>query len=217
MNFTAENLDAEAYGQFLQEFGQDEKRAFVALARPIVERFFHQTGRPVVDPRILQAYLNVLWKTCTEWGMPKALPEGEEGARRDLGSDEISELMTRILDELDYPEVRFDLAVLSKQFLRSVLQPEFVRCCSAYAKAGPSGICERQELRRCASRISGCHCVDCPLFILTRPDKHPRILNASWNKSRKDELEANMTVFLPEDFRQLKYFLWLQRRYGLAL
>ena len=217
MTFDPEHLDAGAYGQFLQKFGQDEKRAFVALARPIIERFFLQTGRPPINPKVLDAYLHVLWQVCIGWGMPKALPEGEKGSPKDLGPDEIAELMTRILDELDYPEVRFDLAVLSKQFLKSVLQPEFVRCRLSYAKPNETGICERQDLRHCSSRISGSHCVDCPLFILTNPVKHPKILASQWNKSRKAELEENLTVFLPEDFRQMKYFLWLQRRYGLAL
>lgn len=212
-----EHLDADAYGQFLQIYGQDEKRAFVALARPIIERFFSQTGRPPIGAKVLNAYLHVLWQVCTGWGMPKALPDGEEGAPKDLGPDEIAELMTRILDELNYPEVRFDLAVLSKQFLRAVLQPEFVRCRLSYAKPDETGVCNRQDLRHCSSRISGSHCVDCPLFILTHPNKHPRILGAQWNKAKKAELEENLGVFLPSDFRQLKYFLFLQRRYGLAL
>ena len=163
---------------------------------------------------MVEEYCQVLWSICEDFGVPKPLKKGEQGKRKDLDPDDHSELLTQVLDQMDHPHARMELAILSNQFLKAILQPEFTSCCLSYGKKNEHGICERQNLTHCKRRISGAHCVDCPLFVYTPPTRHPKVLKAQWDKESREELEANLSVFLPEDYRRLIYFFHLHRRYS---
>lgn len=210
------NLTSEAYQAFLAQYNGDDCLAFASLVRPIVDRFCRQTGRPLIQPDVILNFAYLLWQVSGQYGFPEPLDDqaGDEGFPMDL--DEVAELMAQILDVIDTVEYRLEIAILSNQFLKAILQPEFKRCRLSYCRPNSQGLCERQSLAHVRQRISGAHCSDCPLFILTKPAVHPKVLKAQWEKAKVPELEANLGAFLPEDFRQLKYFLHLHRRYAAA-
>lgn len=211
--FDPKNLTKDAYEGFLAQYGGDNALAFAALLRPIVERFCRQTSRSPIPVDVINGFAYLLWQVSSEYGFPEPLDDDSgEGFPMDL--DEVAELMAQILDLIDTTEYRLEIAILSNQLLKAVLQPEFKRCRLSYCRPNQQGFCERQSLAHCRQRVSGAHCVDCPLFILTPPDKHPKILRMQWAKDKVAELESNIEVFLPNDFRQLRFFLHLHRRFG---
>lgn len=207
-------IDQDAYTKALARYGNNERAVFTVLSIPVIKRFCKQTSRPEFPDKIIQEFCAVLWSVTIATGFPLPQEETGQNAPVDVDADIHSDRLASVLDQLDYPEYRMELAILANQFLKTLLQPEFRSCRLSYCKTNEAGVCERQSLARCKKRISGAHCVDCPLFIVTNPAKHPKVLKAQWAKEKRDELDEQMDVFLPEDFRQLKFFLHLHRRHG---
>lgn len=212
--FEHTNLTKEAYLSFLEEHGGEECEAvaFAALVKPIAERFCNQNNLPPLEEYTLDEFSQALWDIAQETGMAAALPKGEKGEPKCLEPDEQTELMTEILDRVDTEEGQFEIAHMGKYFLAAMVQPEFSNCRLSYCKANEEGKYPRQDLAYCKKRISGSHCVDCPLFIQTEPENHPQILQMQWKAMDDSDLHDNLGVFIPEDFRQFRYFLHLYRR-----
>lgn len=210
--FEHAHLNEKSYRDVIDGFGGDEAALFTAFLRPVIQRFCRQNSRPVPSDQIIDEYGTILWNTCLKHDVVLPLRKGEKGTPSALDPDDVAELISEILDQMHYPEVRMDLALLSNQLVRAILLPEFKSCRLSYCEKNEAGLCERQNLKHSKKRVSGAHCVDCPLFVLTRPDKHPKVLRSQWADEGVTELETNMAVFLPEDYRQLRYFLHLQRR-----
>ena len=214
--FDHANLTKEAYLGFLNEHGGEEceAEAFAALVKPIVERFCGQNNLPQLDAETLAKFSTALWDIAHETGISAPLAEGEKGEPKGLEPEEKTELMTELLDRVEPEEAQFEIAFMGKYFLAAMVQPEFANCRLSYCKANEEGEYRRQDLEYCKKRISGSHCVDCPLFIQTEPEKHPQILQVQWKAVDDSVLHNNLAVFIPEDFRQFRYFLHLYRRWA---
>ncbi len=212
--FEYSNLTREAYVGFLEQHNEDECEAFAALVAPIVDSFCAKNGLAAIDPDTVEHYAGVLWDLANEVGISGSLPKGEKGEPQSLDVDRKTELITELLERLDDSEAEFELAHVGNYLLAALLQPEFANCRLSYCKANEEGEYRRQNLDYCKKRISGSHCVDCPLFMQTEPEKHPQILQMQWKAMDDSELHQNLEVFLPEEFRQFRYFLHLHRQYA---
>lgn len=210
--FEHANLTAEAYQGFLEEHNEDEAAAFASLVTPIVERFCTKNELPPIDSDLVDEFSAALWAIAQEEGISRPLSKKEKGEPVSLEPEVKAELITELLDRIETSEARFALAHMGKYFFSTMLQPEFADCRLNYCTANEEGEYRRQNLDYCKKRISGSHCVDCPLFIQTEPENHPQILQLQWKAIDDSELHENLDVFLPEDFRQFRYFMHLYRR-----
>ncbi len=99
----------------------------------------------------------------------------------------------------------------ARQLLKACLNPEFRQCRDSYREV-VDGVCRRQELARTRGRLSGAHCVDCPYWVALRPEQHAALLAREWLAGDLEEFAAHHEIFLPEDFRALRVFLWRHAR-----
>ncbi len=212
--FTQDKLSQNDYASFLSKHDNSPASGFIELAKNIIDRVCEQNNKMYFDPEILEKFAKIVWDTCIEYGLPNPVPKDQKEKPNPIDPEELTELMVKILDKMEDPEERIELAVLGIQLIKSLVQPEFPKCRLSYCKNNDAGVCERQNLQHSKQRISGAHCVDCPLFVLTKPAKHPKVLISQWDKSKQDELKDNIDVFLPADFRQLRYFLHLYHNFG---
>ncbi|MEO6569728.1 MAG: hypothetical protein ABIO94_13260, partial [Opitutaceae bacterium] len=89
---------------------------------------------------------------------------------------------------------------------------EFKVCRDSFREPSPDGICRRQQLARVRQRISGTHCIDCPYWTSLPAEKHLRFLDTQWQAAGRDELTAHLGIFLPEDFRRLRQWIYAAAR-----
>jgi hypothetical protein len=99
--------------------------------------------------------------------------------------------------------------------VKACFYPEFKVCRDSFREVGRDGACRRQELARARTRVSGTHCVDCPHWVALDPLEHAEFLAREWHRDAH-VLAANRGVFLPEDFRELRRWLWAAARQAPA-
>ena len=177
---------------------------FSRLVGAVLARFLAQNGRAgMAQPEGVEIGAR-LWALGEERGWPRALREGEAGAPGGMSEEECVPLVARVLgggsDEL--------LANAVRQLVKACFYPEFTVCRDSFREVAKDGGCRRQELARVRGRVSGAHCVDCPHWVALTPEAHGEFLAREWRVGGAAALAENRGVFLPEDFRALRRWLW---------
>jgi hypothetical protein len=179
-------------------------RSLVAL---IMHRFFAQNdaGSPPDQPAA--EFAARLWALIEERGLPRPLADGETGTPGEITEAECAALVARVLPA--GPPA--PLAEAARQLVKACFYPEFKTCRDSFCATGSDGACRRQELARVRKRVSGTHCVDCPHWVAFERAEHEAFLQQHWRADRR-EFVAHRDVFLPEDFRALRRWLYRQAR-----
>lgn len=181
------------------------KQEFVGLVTAIVDRFLRQNGRPVasVEAEGLAARLFAL---LAERGPPPP-SDGESGRPGGMPEEIIAPLVARIAAGSS----DCWLEEAARQLVKACFYPELKACRDSYRAEDAGGRCRRQELPRVRGRMSGSHCVDCPHWVGLDGAAHRDLLAGSW---RGDGAEWGQyhSVFLPEDFRALRRWLYAYAR-----
>jgi hypothetical protein len=207
---TRAELSPETQQRLLEAHG-GPAATFAGLIGACVRRFLAQNGRPPLPETLLAEYAARLWAVVHEAGLPCPLAAGESGKPGEMPADRVAALSVKIFHGLELPGRHADLDTPTRQLLKACLQPEFRQCRDSYREV-VDGVCRRQEFTRVRERVSGSHCVDCPHWVALQPDQHERLLKRAWVSGHPEELTRHREVFLPEDFRALRMFLWRQIR-----
>ncbi len=205
-----EEISRENHRRVLEAQGGPQA-AFAALAGPCVRRFLAQNGRPPLPEAVLADLAARLWAAVDEAGLPRPLADSEPGEPGEMPPERATALAAKIFGGLALPERHADLDIPVRQILKACLQPEFRRCRESYREV-VDGVCQRQDPGRARARVSGSHCVDCPYWTSLRPERHAALLAGAWATGRIEDFARNRDVFLPEDFRALRLFVWRQIR-----
>jgi hypothetical protein len=205
------------YRRMLAIYGGDMGEAFALAVQKILRRHFGQNGGPTPPDAALLAFARALWQIALKHGLPAPLKGADQGACADLPDAEADRLAAPAVSNFPILDARPSLANAARELLRGVIQPEFKKCRLSYKEAAPdTGACERQRLDVARARPSGAHCADCPYWTQLSAEKNEKLLLKEWDPARAAELAANLSVFLPEDFRALRQLLHLHARHGRA-
>lgn len=186
------------------------RATFAGLVEAILTRFFQQNGWPPPAAEDRAGIADRLWSLIEERGLPRPLAAAERGEPGEMSDVEVKPLLERVLTpEL---ESRDQLKGPVKQLVKACFYPEFKTCRDSFQELEPDGTCRRQQLARTQLRISGAHCVDCPHWVALSPAQHEKYLRRCWRPEGWADLTAHQDVFLPEDFRALRVFLYQQAR-----
>lgn len=205
----SENADAqraEAYASLIAIHGT-AGQAFEVLAAACVNRYFAQNGLEILNPALLTEYVRRVWAIVNEVGLPEPLAPDEPGTPKEMPPAVATDLVMRVLSPPEFGPVRAELDTITRQLVKACLHPEFRECRESY-KAVVDGVCRRQMLARARERLSGAHCVDCPYWVALRTDQNCELLAKDWRAGDVRDFQASTGVFLPEDFRRLRLFLW---------
>ncbi|MSU51743.1 MAG: hypothetical protein EXS37_22080 [Opitutus sp.] len=148
-----------------------------------------------------------LWALVVERGLPRALAPGECGSPGGMSEVDCAPLVARVLGGAGDPV----LANAVKQLVKACFYPEFTVCRDSFREVAPDGGCRRQELNRVLGRVSGAHCVDCPHWVALESVAHESYLVDQW-QSMSAAFAPHRDVFLPEDFRALRRWLYAAAR-----
>lgn len=189
---------------------------FERLVADVTVRVLAQDGGPALPSSSWEPCVRVLWDAAEAIGWPTPLPTGTEcPAGETPGAvlePHVLALAARVPDESQRARV---LPVV-RQLLKACVYPEFTTCRDSYRATTAEGRCARQQRGVAAARISGSPCVDCPYFVARTEDEHRALLLASWRGGTEESFHRDPSVFLPNDFRALRRFLWLRSRFGSA-
>jgi hypothetical protein len=201
----------EAHRELLAHHGGSAAAAFSALAGACVRRFLAQNDRAEPPPDVLAGYTNRLWQVANEAGLPGPLAFDESGVPIEMPPERVAALMQSVWTMPELAKWQADLDTVTRQLLKACLHPEFRQCRESYHEV-VDGACRRQTLSRVRERLSGSHCVDCPYWVALRHDQNRALLEKAWVGGDTDALRCHDEVFLPQDFRRLRIFLWWHAR-----
>lgn len=187
---------------------------FGELVGTILARYFRQNDRAVPPSDEVGRVATRLWALVKERGLPRPLTASERGTPGEMSDEEVSPLLDRVLGETA-PSWRAELETPVRQLVKACFYPEFKTCRDSFRALAPDGTCRRQEITRTRGRVSGVHCVDCPHWVALTPAQHAKFLVKQWVPTRVADFTAYQEVFLPEDFRALRVFLYRQARIGI--
>jgi hypothetical protein len=184
---------------------------FVRIAGQVLARFFVQNGRAALPEAAVTAVAERLRALVGERGLPRPLTVSERGEPGEMSEEEVAPLVAQVLGGEKDPL----LATAVKQLVKACFYPEFKTCRDSFREVTAEGKCRRQELERVRGRVSGSHCIDCPYWVTLSPTAHEKYLAEEW-RTGAAEFAANRPVFLPEDFRQLRRWLYASARGGMC-
>lgn len=214
---TAASRDAEQeYRAGCAAHGGSPRAWFEHLVTDVIVRVLGQDGGPVLSASSREPCVRALWDAAEAIGWPTPLPTGAECPAGETPGAVLEPyvlaLAARVPDEAERARV---LPVV-RQLLKACVYPEFTACRDSYRATTPEGRCARQQRGVAAARISGSPCVDCPYFVALTEGEHQALLLAAWRGGSVDAFHREPCVFLPNDFRALRRFLWLRSRCGSA-
>jgi len=173
----------------------------------VVVRFYLQNAQSVPPVAELEAFAARLGQIIADRGLPPPLAAGDPGAPGGMPEAEVNRIVARLL-----PDGADDfLGDVARQLVKSCFYPEFTTCRDSYRECGKDGSCRRQEEPRARRRLSGSHCVDCPHWVALGAAQHEALLTEAWHGDRA-HFKLNRALFIPEDFRALRRWLWNQAR-----
>lgn len=198
-------------------FDGSAKAWFVRLASDCLERYLRVNGVTlggsanlcsVWVARIFEGVERVGWPAplspATRCGPPEKSADDLEGRVKTVFPAEEAAR----LSPSDGERVRAGI----QQLFKACTYPEFTLCRDSYRQAGTNGVCKRQQLTVAQTRLSGVACVDCPYTVSLSAEQHVRLVKAAWGPNNLNTFDDNPMCFLPEDFRQLRRFIWLHVR-----
>jgi hypothetical protein len=183
-------------------------RDFSDRVTAVLQRFFEQNGRPAPTGAECAALGHRLWALVEERGLPRPLAAGECGTPGGMSEEECAPLVARVVEE----KAGEFWANVAKQLVKACFYPEFTVCRDSYREPTKEGGCRRQELERVRGRLSGAHCIDCPHWVALAPAEHRELLAREWRVGGPAALAENRGIFLPEDFRALRWWLHARAR-----
>jgi hypothetical protein len=181
------------------------EKTFTVIVEEILRRFCRQNGRPPPADR-LREFSGRLGALVKERGLPRPLNADENGAPGELAEAECAPLLARVLGNAGEEERGF-FAVPLRQLIKACFHEEFKVCRDSFREPSPDGVCRRQQLVRVRQRVSGAHCIDCPYWVALTPVQHGLFLEKEWHPAGREELALHRSIFLPEDFRELRRYL----------
>ena len=179
---------------------------FHSLVTALLTRFCEQLSHVVSAPQ-LSRFAAQLAELIAERGLPRGLSADELGAPGGMSEQECAPLVARVTAGLEDPV----LADAARQLVKACFYPEFKVCRDSFREVARDGVCRRQEIGRARTRISGSHCVDCPHWVGLTPDAHVTYLQQEW-RGDPAEFGIHRSIFLPEDFRTLRRWLYRAAR-----
>lgn len=185
---------------------EGSREEFAGIVTQLLARFFDQMGQPFPADQIPR-FVSQLAEVVAERGLPRALTADECGAPGSMSEQECAPLIGRVMEGVNDR----GLTDVAKQLVKTCFYPEFKTCRDSFREVARDGSCRRQELARVRGRISGTHCVDCPHWVSFSPESHADYLAAEW-RSVPELLVEHRAVFLPEDFRALRRWLYSAAR-----
>ena len=184
---------------------------FERIVSAVLMRFARQSSRTAPTADVMRRFSTQLRSVLEARGLPRALREEESGAPGSMSEAECAPLVAEVIAGIDDAFA----ADAARQFVKACFYPEFKTCRDSYRESGRDGACRRQELERVRGRVSGAHCVDCPHWVALTPDAHVELLTREW-KGDARTFAAHRDVFLPEDFRALRRWLYAASREGVC-
>jgi hypothetical protein len=184
---------------------------FCEIVRQILLRFAEQNSFALLSSDELRGLAGRLWAVVQERGLPPPLAPSDAGRPGDLPDAECAPILERVLGDVVGLH-REKLAVPVRQLVKACFHPEFKVCRDSFQEVSPDGTCRRQQLERVRARVSGTHCIDCPHWTALTPQEHLRFLEQSWQPAGRADFAANVGIFLPEDFRELRRLLYAETR-----
>ena len=169
----------------------DSQADFRRSVAAVVTRFLAQNSLAPAGGAELVALADALMAPAVEKTAEGELPEAVVKAG-----------VARVLAVFSPP--RPELANLAKQLIKGCFQADHPQCRESYHETDAAGRCRRQELVYDLARASGAHCVDCPYWREWTPEEHAARLAGEW-KEGAAAFAAHRGVFLPEDFRELRW------------
>ena len=179
---------------------------FHTILTALLTRFCAQVSHAVTVPQ-LSRFANQLGELIAERGLPRGLGADEVGAPGGMSEQECASLVARVTAGLEDPV----LEDAARQLVKACFYPEFKVCRDSFREVTQNGVCRRQEIGRARARISGSHCVDCPHWVGLTPDAHVTYLQQEWCGDPA-EFGIQQSIFLPEDFRALRRWLYRAAR-----
>ena len=179
---------------------------FQRIVSVMLRRFFAQRSQPFPESDV-QRFAAQLAGVVAERGLPRPLRDDECGAPGSMSEEESAPLVARVMDGL----TDAILAEAAKQLVKACFYPEFRNCRDSFREVTRDGSCRRQEVERVRTRISGTHCVDCPHWVALTPDAHVEFLRREWH-GHPEVFANHRDLFLPEDFRALRRWLYAVAR-----
>jgi len=185
-----------------------ESGIFVQLVSAILDRYRRQNAMEPLAEEEKAMLAARLWTLITVRGLPPPLAKNEMGAPGEMSAEEVAPLVAVVIGEAKNAET---LKTPVRQLVKACFHPEFKKCRDSFRELDANGTCRRQQLGRARERVSGAHCVDCPHWVALAAEQHRRFLAKAWHGDAS-EFTANQDVFLPEDFRALRRWLYAARR-----
>lgn len=187
------------------------EETFVQIVENILRRFCEQNDHEPPDASILRGLAERLHVLTQTHGLPRPLARDEQGTPGELPEAECALLLERVLANAS-AEDRERLTIPLRQLVKACFHPEFKICRDSFREVSDDGSCRRQQLVRVRGRVSGAHCIDCPYWTALSPGQHARFLDRSWQPAGHAVLAANAAIFLPQDFRELRRWLYAMAR-----
>ena len=191
---------------------EDTAAEFERLVGAVLRRFLRQNASIVPPDDELAKLAARFWSLVAERGLPAPLASHESGTPGGMTEAEGAPLVARVLGAAT-PGPLLREAV--RQLVKACFYPEFRQCRDSFREVARDGACRRQERERARLRISGSHCVDCPHWVALGAAEHQTFLAGEW-KGDAEEFLAHRDIFLPEDFRALRQWLYAQARVAAA-
>lgn len=179
---------------------------FTAIVCAILARFFRQNAQPPPADARGREFAARLRALIAERGLPRPLAVDETGRPGGMSEAECAPLLARVLPAGAEPL----FVEAARQLVKACFYPEFKICRDSYREVAADGACRRQQLERARLRTSGAHCVDCPHWVALAPVEHVALLEDAWFVP--GGFAPHRGIFLPEDFRALRTWLWRAAR-----
>jgi hypothetical protein len=188
----------------------DVDQEFERIVSANIARFFLQNDRHAPAEADVARFTGQLRVLVVERGLPPPLAPGQHGEPGGMAEEECAPLVARVMAGVEAAPLLADAA---RQLVKACFYPEFTECRDSFREVARDGACRRQQLERVRGRISGSHCVDCPHWIAQKPEGHAEFLASAWVRDTA-EFAAHRDIFLPEDFRALRRWLYAAARRG---
>jgi len=163
----------------------------------VLQRYARQNGITELSETESAMVARRLMELIESRGLPRPLRPAEMGEPGEICDEEVAPMVAALLSNLGRPA---DYAAVVRQLIKACFYPEFRKCRESYHEQESDGSCRRQQLQRVRTRVSGSHCVDCPYWTSLNSTQHAALLTGAW-AGDVAVCEANLTIFLPEDFR----------------
>lgn len=205
-----------AYRAELAAHGGEARQWFESLVVACLRRFLRQEGGTIPPAETLAAFSRSLWDSASAVGWPRPLPEGSTCGPTERSWEGMEAHVSAIAACGSDERERARLLPVARQMLKTCIYGEFTECRNSFRQIASEDRCRRQDPAIARSRISGTPCVDCPYYVTLAQDEHAALLEASWARGNPVPYAQDPGLFLPEDFRELRRFLWLRARSGAA-